>query len=1034
MKSIYTRLSTMLLCGAFALVGCTDFSADLIDVNDKVDDLTETSATKDQVAELVEIVNDLQDKLNSQYATKLEVADVIATIEQVQAAYQKAVADLEDALEAKADQTALDEAVEELTDALTDAETVLNQKDTELEARIKALEEALAKLQQSTPETPETPENPGDNEEKPGDNEEKPGDNEEKPGDDVIVDNKAEIEALQKSFETLQQTVKDILADIAAVKESLKALDGITALEQRVKVLEDAVSGLNDLTTKLDNRITALEEYKKTIEAEFVNVNAEIKKLADDIKAIRESIENVTPTPDPEVLQRIADLENAMKEVNNSITALTGALNSKADKTEVEAAIDAANAATSSAIADLKNWVLSLNDEDTIYDDTKLVNAIEAAKNEYKNLVADLQSQIDALADAISNLKSELRNAVVVPEFMYNGMKAVKFQRLDGKNVLKTYATVSYHFNPSNFDIEKAEYEIVAHTAEVMTKAVFAEEPTISIIGKPVQKNGKVIFELERGKGEGNMFALKVTMEDGTIIYSDYAAIVDEATFAVATATSSFQVERLAFGFPTLASIADIIEFVQSIGTTIEDFESAIQSITAAVEAMQNNDITTAIENLIQIPGLQKETRTIYGKGVYKVQVETLDAKVIIEGLKNAQSIDELRKIISDLFAQAQGLGEAGSAIVDGLNSVIGGSGIDKLFGEYDSLKDTELPNLILDYNKAVGLLDQYQTELNNARKELDEIQDKMDAVVAGLDATKRAEIEALEKENEELQASIDAILGDLSPETKDEIAELEAKLEDAGVLQQATIKLKIAELMDVSLEDVGTYISAKTKISLNETKITAKAGANYLVYKTELKLKEAGYNTAQRLLDGAYDAAEAANQAVENAKAKLAELETRILNEVKTYILENTELGKYLTDLENALSEQAWEGQKSIAAGTAQLFAIDALIDNLIENYNAANQEVVDEFANSLFGRVAYLIQTKEAEEAFELIGLADLYPVVKQLPDLLTLVIRYYPAGVDITNFTNFNDFGTIFSDYLTDLIPETKVEWEKDYYLAK
>ena len=125
---------------------------------------------------------------------------------------------------------------------------------------------------------------------------------------------------------------------------------------------------------------------------------------------------------------------------------------------------------------------------------------------------------------------------------------------------------------------------------------------------------------------------------------------------------------------------------------------------------------------------------------------------------------------------------------------------------------------------------------------------------------------------------------------------------------------------------------------------------------------------------------------------------------------------------------------KKAVAAGTAQLFAIDALIADLIQNYNEANQQVVDEFANSLFGRVAYLIQTKEAEQAFEAIGLTELYTVLKQLPDLLTLIIKYYPAGVDLTDFTNFNDFGSIFSDYLTGLIPETKVEWELDYDLAK
>ena len=39
MKSFFTKLSVLLCCGVMALSGCTDFSADLQDVNRKVDEL-----------------------------------------------------------------------------------------------------------------------------------------------------------------------------------------------------------------------------------------------------------------------------------------------------------------------------------------------------------------------------------------------------------------------------------------------------------------------------------------------------------------------------------------------------------------------------------------------------------------------------------------------------------------------------------------------------------------------------------------------------------------------------------------------------------------------------------------------------------------------------------------------------------------------------------------------------------------------------------------------------------------------------------
>ena len=63
MKSIFTMLSTLLLCGAVALVGCSDFSADLRDVNERLEELKESAATKAEVAVLKAEVEALSKKL-----------------------------------------------------------------------------------------------------------------------------------------------------------------------------------------------------------------------------------------------------------------------------------------------------------------------------------------------------------------------------------------------------------------------------------------------------------------------------------------------------------------------------------------------------------------------------------------------------------------------------------------------------------------------------------------------------------------------------------------------------------------------------------------------------------------------------------------------------------------------------------------------------------------------------------------------------------------------------------------------------------
>ena len=929
------------------MVGCSDFSADLKDFNERLENMAANTAK--EIQNLSDAVKALEAKIAEQFATKEEVAAVEATVTALKADLKKAQEDLQAALDTKADKATVEAAIAQANEALAAIQTAL--------AELTAKDEALA----------------------------------------------AADAALQAAIEALQKEVADAQAALQATIESIQ--NTIGSIEDALQFAINEIAALNDRLTSLQSDLLA---YKAEVEAQFASVAQALVALEQTLTAKIDALASDAADKDEATVAQLDELKDALATVNAALLDVNAALADKADQADV----DALEATLQAALKALENKVNSWKDNDTIYDDAELRAAIAAATAEYKAITADLQAQIDALAelvngmqDSIDAVKNELRAAILVPDMLYNGTKAVKFTRLEGKNVLKTFATVSYRFNPSNFDASKATYEIVAEQVEVMTKGVFTEDPAIEIVGKPVQEDDKVTFELERAEGVGNMFALKVTLEDGTTIYSDYAAIVDEATYAVATATASFQVERLAFSFPSLNSISAIIEFVQSIGTTIEDFATTIEAINAAVKALQDNDVTGALENLIKIPGLRKETKTIYGTGTYRVQVETLDAEEIIEALQNAQTIDEIRKILTDLFAQAQGLGEAGSSIINGINDAIGGSGLNELLGQYDNLKDFQLPELVLTYEKAVATLDGYQAELNKAKAEFQTLKDEMDAIIAGLDAATQEEIAVL-------QAELDALNA--------QYADLQAQYDAAGVLD----KIKIGAEMAVVLGQIET----------KELAITTKAGTEYFLVKAELDLKDAGVKTAELLLEGARKAVDVADKAVKEGEEALAKLETEIINKVKSYIMENTELGKYITELENALGEQAWEAKKTVAAGTAQLFAIDALIADLIHNYNAANQQVVDEFANSLFGRVAYLIQTQEAADAFELIGLTDLYTVLKQLPDVLTLIIKYYPAGVDLTNFDNFNEFGSIFSDYLTNLIPETKVEWELDYYMAQ
>ena len=102
MKSIFTKLGALLLIGVVTLVGCTDFSADLKEVNDRV------ANNEEAIKALKKEMADLKAEIVGKYATLNDIENVLAT-----------VASLQEALEAKADK----QSVLEVADKLAEFET-----------------------------------------------------------------------------------------------------------------------------------------------------------------------------------------------------------------------------------------------------------------------------------------------------------------------------------------------------------------------------------------------------------------------------------------------------------------------------------------------------------------------------------------------------------------------------------------------------------------------------------------------------------------------------------------------------------------------------------------------------------------------------------------------------------------------------------------------------------------------------------------------------------------------------------------------
>jgi peptidoglycan hydrolase CwlO-like protein len=818
---------------------------------------------------------------------------------------------------------------------------------------------------------------------------------------------KTELAAKDAAIEaSLNAAITRITENETKIAEALQRL---TAAEAEIQANKEAIADNADAGADNAEAIAANEQAIAALKSAYEIKVAELVASINEKAAAIEAEQQARKAADEELKTLYTSADAALKaELKGLITANTNKIATcEADIATLEATVTELENKINAVLADVEA-------------NKQSITAVGQAIDTLEGQVAELQSQVAQLATA-------LRSVVLVPETMHNGTKAVKFHRMEGENVMKTFAYVSFHFNPSNFDVASAEYEVVAENVEFRTKAVLSEDPAIEIVGTPVKDGDKVTFLLERAEGAGNMFALKVTLADGTTIYSEYAAILDEATFVTANAVASVDVARLSFLFPSINSLSDLIETIKSLGTVAEDFEAYVASVKAAIEAVQNNDYISAMQNLAKFPFFSTSTETIYGYGSHTVQVETFDAEQFFEELMNAQSVSEITNILSSLIGKAEGLGGAvGDSIVQGIQNALGATdGLAGLLGQYGDLTG-KLPELENSVSTATAYLQQMldnitpdltplKETLAQQQAELAAKQAELDVMISGLDAETKAQVLALYEEHAVLEAQYNATQAELNAaEAEYEAMSLKDKFSSAGVKLAA----RIAEL-----GATATYQSGL--VTAKEAEITAKVGttefftkmAEIAAVKVKIGTTESSISTLESVIKGAQDALDNAQGNLDSVKDKLADLEQKILDAAKNR-LEDTELGQYIKQLENALAEEGWNARKTIAEADAKIWASDAALADLIKNYEAANEQVVEEFKESILGRVAYLIKTDEAAKAFETLGLSEVHAALKLVPDLLTVVLKYYPTSI---------------SD-LQGVIPQiTEVTWETDYLLV-
>ena len=616
MKSIFTKLSTLLLCGAVALVGCSDFSADLREVNERLEDLEATAATKAEVAVLKAEVEELKKLLNNQYATKEDVAKVEATVEAVKKDLKDAQDAFTAALDNKADKTALEKAVNDIQTALETAkgefktalEGLASENET-LKGNLQALVEKVEKLQGDVTAKLETVD---------GNIAELQDDLQDLTYD--VEDLQEELDAYKETVDKELQEIQDafdergekLAAEFENIQNQIAELASATDLATEVARLEGLIKDVND----------ALTDKASALASADTDLAAKDKEIEEALKALQDLVNG---------LEIPEDLSSEIEEINGLLSETSSAYNALA--TRVQA---------------LENALGALEDR------------VETIEGELKSIVAVPQVMVNGLKAV------EFKSLTFVPMAAdsdevpsVEGAQNVEFVGLP------TYAY--YHFNPSSFNVANAEYAVVGENVEFVTKAA---ADVVAEVKSVVNENGKVKVELVRGAAEANMFALVATY-NGNEIYSDYVQIIDAQITAEDIVIVNNNNEAL---YATLADAQNnaasaqikigeshnVAEHVEVLGVDFADYSLSVNYTLVEGEADFADGVVTATEaaagtdNIIKVE-LVDNDGCVVRRAYVKVRVQEIAAYYVA----TAKAQVEAQRVafeVSDIAAWAKAL------------------------------------------------------------------------------------------------------------------------------------------------------------------------------------------------------------------------------------------------------------------------------------------------------------------------------------------------------------------------------------------
>ena len=447
MKSIFTKLSTLLLCGAVALVGCTDYSEDIQAVDKNVNDLktefegykTSTAATIAELQSAIDALEAAQEKMAAEYAKKSELETAVTTLqnlvnekaEALQAALTEAAGKIAALETGKADKTEVEALQAQVTEAIKQANDAIAALDA---AKADKTELELVKADVAT-----------------------------------LIEGYTQTIAALQNLSTALSTVQ---SDLDVVEEDVESLK--TAAAEAVFAITNLQASVDALTV----RVETLEEDMAAAKQQIAQHTEALQNLAGRLEAVEGDLE------DEAKVRAEADkaLQEAVMLLNDGFMNLSFAYNAHVEEMEAYKEIlakemddlraqdsalansmlsyyDQAIAAVDYAIATLREEIAALRAE--------IIAAWEEERAKIHNMIDNIQTTLAAWcqenSDAIEALQAQDAALAQVIIENYETLVAVidkgdaDLKTYTDEQIVLVYNTVMDWLNTLNIVIEEKE-------------------------------------------------------------------------------------------------------------------------------------------------------------------------------------------------------------------------------------------------------------------------------------------------------------------------------------------------------------------------------------------------------------------------------------------------------------------------------------------------------------------------------------------------------------------------------------------------